>query len=103
MLSGCASAIGVKLTADVVCATETGESIGARYYELSDGSLSFVKLRLPRGQQATLPNVMSASGAKYSDDRHYIWWTKGNTAFLEERSRDGKWKVRYEQCKLVPP
>ncbi len=38
------------------------------------------------GRQLTLPAVVSASGARYSDG-HYTFWSKGNNAFIE---REGK-------------
>ncbi|MDE1950763.1 MAG: MliC family protein [Burkholderiales bacterium] len=91
----------MKLSSEIEYRTETGESIHARYYRLNDGSLSFAKIRLPGGSEATLPNVLSASGAKYSDGRRYTWWTKGNTAFLEVRGSDGTWQLRYRDCVAI--
>ena len=79
-----------------------GRRITARYYSLSDGSLAFVKLILPDGTLITLPNLGSASGARYSDDMHYVWWTKGEGAFLEERDESGEWKSVYPDCRQLP-
>ncbi|WP_410015031.1 MliC family protein [Sodalis sp. C49] len=38
------------------------------------------------GKQLNLPQVMSASGTRYSDG-HYTFWSKGPNAFVE---REGK-------------
>jgi membrane-bound inhibitor of C-type lysozyme len=79
----------------------TGDHITARYFTLSDRSLEFVKLTLPGGKEFTLPQVMSASGVRYTDDRELVWWTKGNTAFAEIRDINGEWKKIYD-CKEIP-
>ncbi|MBU6260716.1 MAG: MliC family protein [Burkholderiales bacterium] len=100
-LCGCAGSISATVTSRVDYRTRGGASIEARYYALNDGSLHFVKIRLPDGTEATLPNVLSASGAKYSDDRRYVWWTRGNGAFLEVRNDDGSWRMLYPDCEAV--
>ena len=46
-----------------------GEVLEATYYELRDRSLAFVRLRLLDGRQLTLPQIASASGARFSADR----------------------------------
>jgi membrane-bound inhibitor of C-type lysozyme len=78
-----------------------GARITARYYSLSDGSLSFVKLEMPDGAKFTLPNLASASGARYSDDMNLVWWTKGNGAFAEKRDDSGQWKTIYPDCREI--
>jgi len=75
-----------------------GAQIVARYYSLSDQSLDFVKVRLPDGAEYTLPQVLSGSGVRYSDDRELVWWTKGASAFAEMRDQNGEWQVRYDKC-----
>ena len=77
---------------------DNGERVMARYYSLSDKSLDFVKVRMPDGREYTLPQVLSASGVRYSDDRELVWWTKGSSAFAEMRDRNGEWQVRYDNC-----
>lgn len=79
-----------------------GRRITARYYSLSDNSLSFVKLELPDGSAITLPNLASGSGARYSDDLNLVWWTKGDGAFAEKRDDSGQWKSLYPDCKEIP-
>jgi len=55
--------------------------------------LSQVNLILD-GTQLTLPQVVSASGVRY-DNGHYIFWSKGNRAFVE---RDGR--IIIDDCVL---
>jgi membrane-bound inhibitor of C-type lysozyme len=81
----------------VVYQTDAGEKIIARYFCLSDSSLNFVKVTLPGGKEFTLPQSMSASGVRYTDDRELVWWTKGNSAFAEKRDSVGQW-VKLFDC-----
>jgi len=74
---------------------DMGEKITARYFALSDKSLEFVKLQLPDGKNYTLPLALSASGARYTDDRELVWWTKGDTAFAQKRDENGEWQIVY--------
>ncbi|MGA2822550.1 MAG: MliC family protein [Bacteroidales bacterium] len=85
----------------VIYESDRGDRIIARYFILSDRSLDFVKVTLPSGKEYTLPQVMSASGVRYTDDRELIWWTKGNIAFAEVRDINGQWIRKYE-CKEIP-
>jgi len=85
----------------VTYACEDGQQILARYYSLSDGSLHFVKVTMPDGNEYTLPNAMSASGARYTDDREFVWWTKGDTGFVEVRREDGDWETKHQECREV--
>jgi membrane-bound inhibitor of C-type lysozyme len=80
-----------------------GERIVARYFSLSDHSLDFVKVRFPDGKEYTLPQVVSASGVRYSNDREVVWWTKGDSAFVQMRDRKGKWQIAYDKCRENPP
>jgi membrane-bound inhibitor of C-type lysozyme len=80
---------------------EGGERIVARYYSLSDDSLHFAKVTMPDGQEYTLPNVLSASGARYTDDHLWVWWTKGESAFAQTRDQSGEWYVEYEDCQQI--
>ncbi len=77
---------------------ENGEQIVARYYSLSDDSLKFVKVVMPDGKEYTLPNVLSASGARYTDEVEKVWWTKGNSVFVQARDQDGGWQTEYRDC-----
>jgi len=47
-----------------------------------------VTLNLSDGRTMTLPQVISASGARYArsnDDESFVFWNKGNTAFITEK------------------
>jgi len=54
----------------------------AIYAEFTEGQ---VKLILSDGRKITLPQTISASGARYTNsDESFIFWNKGNGAFIEE-------------------
>ena len=55
--------------------SDDGNLFVARYGSLSDGTLHFVKIKMPDGQQYTLPQVLSASGVRYTDESELVWWT----------------------------
>ncbi len=80
---------------------EGGVRIVARYFSLSDESLHFVKVWMPSGKEYTLPQAVSASGARYTDERELVWWNKGDTAFVKMRDRQGRWQVIYRTCREV--
>src|ERR1035437_2869254 len=84
----------------VIYESDSGVRSSARYFTLSDSSLNFVKLTLPGNKEYALPQVLSAAGVRYSDDRELVWWTKGNTAFAEIRDENGEWKLKYD-CKAA--
>ena len=85
----------------IIYKSDSGDRIIARYYSLSDRSLDFVKVTLPGGKEYTLPQVLSASGVRYTNDWELVWWTKGNTAFAEVRDENGQWITKYN-CREVP-
>ena len=80
---------------------ERGERLEATYYALSDQSLAFVRLRLPDGRQLTLPQIASASGARFSADSDVTWWIKGNSGSLQQRNAQGAWSVTLKDCDSV--
>lgn len=79
-----------------------GETIEATSYALDDGSLRFVRLVLPGGRRLTLPQVMSASGERFSSDQDVTWWVKGSSGFVQERNRQGDWTVTLDACDIQP-
>jgi membrane-bound inhibitor of C-type lysozyme len=93
------------LTADVGppvhYSSDSGDHFVARYGALSDGSLHFVKVETSDGQEYTLPQVVSASGARYTDERELVWWTHQGTVRLDVRGADGNWETRYPELKEV--
>jgi membrane-bound inhibitor of C-type lysozyme len=49
-----------------------------------------VNLKLSDGRSLTVPQAMSASGARYANkDEAFVFWNKGDTAFVTEGA-DGK-------------
>jgi len=77
------------IKAKFACAA--GKSIDATFV---NGPSSSVRLVLSDGRKLTLPQAMSASGARYADrDESVVFWNKGNTAVLEERGA-----TTYEGC-----
>jgi len=81
---------------------DNGDRIVVRYYTLSDESLRFVKVLFPDGTEYTLPQVLSASGARYTDDIELLWWVKGDDAYVEKRNEAGEWKQLYTECSFKP-
>ena len=68
-----------------------GKSIDATFVAYGE---SVVNLVLSDGRKLTLPQTMSASGARYANkSESVVFWNKGNTAFLEEKG-----KTTYEGC-----
>jgi putative hemolysin/membrane-bound inhibitor of C-type lysozyme len=59
-----------------------------------NGPKSSVRLALSDGRKLSLPQAMSGSGARYANaDDSFVFWTKGNTAFVEEKG-----KTTFEDC-----
>ena len=81
--------------------SESGDRFVARYGSLSDKSLSFVKVRMPDGREYTLPQVVSASGVRYTDDRELVWWTHQGTVLVETRDAEGNWVTKYSGLREV--
>ncbi len=107
LLSGCAASLQpaeltVQLGEPIHYKSPNGDVFEAQYGSLSDDSLHFVKVKMPSGQQYTLPQVLSASGVRYSDDRELVWWTHQRTVMVEMRSADGNWETKYPELREVP-
>ncbi len=103
-LGGCVASLNKKvLTVEigppVYYNSANGEKFVARYGSLSDGSLHFVKVKIPDGREFTLPQVVSASGVRYTDERELVWWTHQGIVRVDVRDADGKWKTKYSELK----
>ncbi|MDA0577931.1 MAG: MliC family protein [Verrucomicrobia bacterium] len=83
--------LGVTLDPPTYWRSENGERFVARYGALSDGSLSFVKVTMPDGQEAMLPQALSASGARFTDERNVVWWEHQGTVHVDIRRENGEW------------
>lgn len=67
--------------AHYMCAA--GKSIDAKY--LREQEHESVVLSLSDSREITVPQAISASGARYAnEDESFVFWNKGNTAFIEE-------------------
>ena len=59
---------------------------------------SKVDLGLSDGRNMSLPQAMSASGARYANaDESFVFWNKGDTAFVEEGSQ-----TTFKDCSITP-
>ena len=96
---GCASDRGltVVLGPPEYYRSRSGERYVARYGRLSDGSLDFVKVTMPDGREVTLPQAVSASGARYTDDRELVWWEHQGAIRVDVRGADGAWVIGFEE------
>ncbi len=81
----------VNINQSVIYTDERGEVFAARYGSLSDGSLHFVKIEMPDGKEYTLPQVVSASGVRYTDEREIVWWLHQGAVRIEARDSTGNW------------
>ena len=85
--------------------TNNNKAITAATFECKDNksinAIFFddkVELNLSDGDSLLLLQTISASGARYTNTGEtYIFWNKGDTAFLQEGSRN-----TYEDCVVVP-
>ena len=105
-LCGCAPKPGKKtLTVEigppVYYGSDNGEQFVAKYGSLSDGSLHFAKVKMPDGREYTLPQVVSGSGVRYTDERELVWWTHQGTVRVDVRDADGQWKTKYPELKKM--
>ncbi len=71
---------------------EQGKTIGTVFYN------SKVELTLSDGRKFSLPQAVSASGARYANaDESFVFWNKGNTAFITE-GKSGTPTTTYSNC-----
>lgn len=75
-------------TAKFNCADD--KSIEATFYA------DKVDLKLSDGRSMTLPQVISGSGARYTnEDESFVFWNKGDTAFVTEGSDEN---LTFKDC-----
>ena len=107
LLAGCATSarqpeLKARIGPPVHYCSTSGEQFVARYGSLADGSLHFVKVQMPGGRDYTLPQVVSASGARYTDERELVWWTHQGTVRVDVRNAEGNWETRYPELQEIP-
>jgi len=67
----------------VTFSCDQGKTIQASFYPQS------VSLKLSDGRTMSLPQAVSASGARYANaDETFVFWNKGNTAFITENAQN---------------
>ena len=81
--------------------SKDGKIFRARYCSLSDESLQFVKITMPDGKKHTLPQVLSGSGVRYTDERELIWWTHQGTVRVDMKNDKGEWITKYPELKEI--
>lgn len=94
--------LGVNLDEPLFWHNQNGERFVARYGSLSDNSLAFVKITLPDGEEVTLPRALSASGARYTDGRQFVWWEHQGTVRIDIRRDDGTWDENHWELRPDP-
>jgi membrane-bound inhibitor of C-type lysozyme len=89
--AACAQAPAPLQTVRYSC--EQGKSLVADYFDGPTRTApngmpipgGHVVLTLPGGKRLTLPQTLSGSGIRYANsDESFVFWSKGNTAFVEE-------------------
>ena len=74
--------------------------VEAQYYSPVGSGHHFVHLLMPDGKEHILPQAISASGARYTDDEGLLWWIKGDSAILEVRDKTGAWQTVSDDCRV---
>ena len=96
VLVGCATkndaALRIVLGEKYTYSCIDGTKIRAQFGGLSDDSLHFARISLPDGRKYTLPQLVSASGARYSDERELEFWIKGEAVTIRRMNEDGVWE-----------
>jgi membrane-bound inhibitor of C-type lysozyme len=85
--------LSVMLGKEYIYTCSDGSKVKARFGELSDNSLTFVKIVMPDGKEFTLPQLVSASGARYSNEHEMEFWIKGDNVTISTINDDGKWVI----------
>lgn len=82
-----------KVINSVVFYCDKNKEIRATF--LSNG---MVDLSLSDKRNINIPQAVSASGARYTNnDESFVFWNKGNTAFIEEKGN-----VTFSNCEIRP-
>jgi putative hemolysin len=87
-----AQSAAVAKTIRAFFACDAGKTVNAVF---TNGTQSSVKLNLSDGRELSVPQAVSGSGARYANsDESFVFWNKGNTAFIEENG-----KTTYSKCR----
>lgn len=107
LLAGCSSGertsrLAAHLGPPVHYQSASGETFVAQYGSLADDTLHFVRVQMPDGRTYTLPQVISASGVRYTDERELVWWCHQGTVRVDVRAPDGNWQTKYPALQEAP-
>ena len=72
---------------------DDGDSFSVQYVNAGANALAIFPID---GEDRIFVNVVSASGAKYASGQ-YVWWTKGDSATLENEMEDTSTKTCQSQ------
>lgn len=70
-----------------------GEPFTVRYVNAGANALALLSLD---GEERVFVNVISGSGARYASGQ-YVWWSRGDTATLENQMEEGSLKTCVSQ------
>jgi membrane-bound inhibitor of C-type lysozyme len=84
---------GNEIPKEVTFVCRAGKRIDATFHPRDD---TRVDLKLSDGRRVSVPRTISGSGARYAiADGNFVFWNKGNTAFITEGSPD---QETYSDC-----
>lgn len=96
-----------ELITSVVFECDADKSIQASFYKGEDVQVALGEMPVPSGEVAltlsdgraiTLPQTISASGARYATpDESMVFWNKGDTAFITENETE-----TFSNCVVSP-
>lgn len=82
-LAGGETELGIEFADPVSFEDQDRRDYVAQPGVLSDGSLRFMRVRLPDGTRLTLPGLVSASGVRYGDGGRFQWWEHQSEVMFE--------------------
>ena len=88
--------ITVNFGKEIIYACTDGTTVKARFGELSDKSLGLAKILMPDGKELTLPQMVSGSGARYTDEYSLEFWIKGEDVAIRKMAENGEWALLAE-------
>lgn len=71
------------------------------FYQLADASLSFIKVKKSDGTTVTLPQMVSASGTRFTDGFQDEFWFKGDYLYISSPDESGDW-IAHSELKKTP-
>ncbi|QTQ12385.1 MliC family protein [Treponema parvum] len=85
------SELSVIVTGSEEYVSAAGKELSVKFYALSDQSLDFIKVQDSEGNKFTCARVISASGARYSDEISREFWFKGDSLSVFVSDNSGSW------------